>query len=67
MALKTIGLHITKTGKRYQLQYDASGKFAQAVLIPTGAGPGHLVLAFRAKTEKEAVKMLLDELEKGGY
>ena len=67
MALHSIGIHTTKKGKQYDLQYDPNGRFAQAVLIPAGAGPGNLVLAFRAEPKEKALRMLIEELDKGPY
>jgi len=63
--LKSIGLHTTVSGRQYELQYDPHGKFAQAVLRPKGEGKGHLVLAFRAESKEEALKMLVEELDSG--
>ena len=65
--MKSIGFHITQSGRRYELQFDPEGKFAQAVLLSNGVGVGHLVLAFRAESEEEALKMLLQELECGSH
>jgi hypothetical protein len=65
--LKSIGLHTTASGKQYELQYDPDGKFAQAVLLPKGSGAGHLVLAFRAESKIEALKMLIEELDNGSH
>jgi len=67
MAPKSLRFHTTKKGNRYDLQFDPDGKFAQAVLVHAGAGPGNLVLAFKAKSEEEALEMLLKELDKGPY
>jgi hypothetical protein len=67
LALKSIGFHTTNSGRKYDLQFDQDGKFAQAVLIPTGAGPGNLVLAFRVDSEEQAFKMLVEELDKASY
>lgn len=63
--LKSIGLHTTASGRQYELQYDPDGKLAQAVLRPKGVGAGHLVLAFRAESKAEALKMLVEELDSG--
>ena len=65
MALKRMGFHTSASGRRYELQYDPAGKIAQAVLPPKGGSTGHLVLAFRAESEEEALKMLLEELDSG--
>jgi hypothetical protein len=65
--LKILGFHTTATGGRYELQFDPEGKLAQAVLRPKGDGAGHLVLAFRAGSKKEALKMLIEELDKGSH
>ena len=63
MAFKSMGYHRTASGRKYDLQFDPSGKLAQAVLLPEGLGAGHLVLAFRVKREEEAIKMLIEELD----
>jgi hypothetical protein len=63
MALKRIGFHTSASGRRYELLYDPAGKIAQAVLPPKGGSAGHLVLAFRAESEEEARKMLIEELD----
>ena len=57
----------TKSGRRYELQFDPLGKLAQAVLLPIGGCAGHLVLAFRADSEEEALRMLVEELDSGSY
>ena len=67
MEPKSLGIHTTKSGKRYHLQFDPEGKLAQAVLLPTGLGEGHLVLAFRAESRDEALKMLVEELDSGSH
>jgi ribosomal protein L1 len=67
MELKSLGIHTTKSGKRYHLQFDPEGKLAQAVLLPHGQGEEHLVLAFRAESREEAAKMLIEELGKGSH
>jgi len=67
MALHSISFHTTKSGGKYDLQYDPDGRFAQALLVHTGAGPGQLVLAFRAESKEKALKMLVEELDKGQY
>jgi hypothetical protein len=64
---KSLGIHTTKSGKRYHLQFDPEGKLAQAVLLPIGGGTGHLVLAFRAESEEEARKTLIEELDGGSH
>ena len=66
-AAKRIGFHTTASGWEYELQFDPEGKFAQAVLLPDGMGAGHLVLAFRAESEEEALKMLIVELDSRTY
>ena len=65
--MKSIGFHITQSGRKYDLQFDPEGKFAQAVLLPDGMGAGHLVLAFRADSEEEALRMLVEELDSGSH
>jgi hypothetical protein len=40
---------------------------AQAVLQTEGTGEGHLILAFKAESEEEARKMLIEELEGGSH
>ena len=65
--LKSIGFHTTASGRKYDLQFSPDGKLAQAVLLPNGVGAGHLVLAFRAESEGEARKMLIEELDKGSH
>ena len=65
MEEKSLGIHTTKSGKRYHLQFDPEGKLAQAVLLPHGLGEGQLVLAFRAESREEAAKMLIQELDSG--
>ena len=65
--LKSVGFHTTTSGRKYELQYDPAGKLAQAVLLPIGGGSGHLVLAFRADSEEEALRMLVEELDSGSY
>jgi hypothetical protein len=65
MAFKSLGYHRTVSGRKYDLQFDPAGKLAQALVLPKGFGAGHLVLAFRADSEDEALKMLLQELDSG--
>jgi hypothetical protein len=65
--LKSIGFHTTASGRKYDLQFSPDGKFAQAVLIPVGVGAGHVVLAFRAESEEEALNMLVEELDSGSH
>jgi len=65
MAYKSIGYHRTASGRKYDLQFDAAGKLAQAVLLPKGFGAGHVVLAFRADSEEEASSMLVKALDSG--
>ena len=67
MEPKSLGIHTTKAGKRYHLQFDPEGKLAQAVFLPHGLGEGQLVLAFRAESREEAAKMLIEELDKGSH
>jgi len=67
MAFKSVGYHRTASGRKYDLQFDPAGKLAQAVLLPKGFGAGHLVLAFRAESEEEALKMLILELDSRTY
>ena len=61
--MKSIGFHITQSGRKYDLQFDLEGKLAQALVLPKGFGAGHLVLAFRAESEDEALKTLIEELD----
>lgn len=63
--LKSIGFHTTASGRKYDLQFSPDGKLAQAVLLPKGFGAGHLVLAFRAESKNEALKMLVEVLDSG--
>jgi hypothetical protein len=63
MAFKSMGYHRTASGRKYDLQFDPSGKLAQAVLLPKAFGAGHLVLAFRAESEDHAIRMLIEELD----
>ena len=65
--LKSIGLHTMASGRQYELQYDPEGKLAQAVVRSKGQGAEHLVLAFRAESEEEALKMLILELDSRTY
>lgn len=65
--LKSIGFHTTASGRKYNLQFSPDGKLAQAVLIPNGVGAGQLVLAFRAESKEEALKMLVEELDSGSH
>jgi hypothetical protein len=65
MAFKSIGYHRTASGRKYDLQFDAVGKLAQAFVLPKGFGAGHLVLAFRAQSEEEALMMLIEALDSG--
>ena len=67
VAFKNIGYHRTASGRKYDLQFDPAGKLAQAVLLPKGFGAGHLVLAFKAESEEEALKMLTVELDSRTY
>jgi len=67
MAFRSIGYHTTASGRKYDLQYDPKGKIAEAVLLPIGGGTGHLVLAFRAESREEALKMLIEELDSGSH
>jgi hypothetical protein len=65
MAFKSMGYHRTASGRKYDLQFDPAGKLAQAVLLPKGFGAGHLVLAFRADSEEQALSMLVKALDSG--
>lgn len=67
MAFKSIGYHRTASGRKYDLQFDPAGKLAQALLLPKAFGAGHPVLAFRAESEDEALKMLIVELDSRTY
>jgi hypothetical protein len=67
MEPKSLGIHTTKSGKRYHLQYDPDGKLAQAIVLPHDLGEGQLVLAFRAESREEALKMLVEELDSGSH
>ena len=64
---KKIGLHTTAGGRIYELQYDPEGRLAQAVFLPPGGGAEHLVLASRAESEEEALKMLVEELDRHSH
>ena len=65
LAFKSIGYHRTASGRKYDLQFDPAGKMAQALALPKGFGAGHLVLAFRAESEAEALSMLVKALDSG--
>jgi hypothetical protein len=65
MALKSIGYHRTASGRKYDLQFDPDGKLAEAFVLPKRFGAGHLVLAFRAESEEQALKMLVEALDSG--
>jgi hypothetical protein len=65
--LKSIALLTTASGREYELHFDSEGKLAQAVLVPQGGHARHLVLAFRAESEEEALKMLVEELNIGSH
>ena len=65
IAFKSIGYHRTASGKKYDLQFDLEGKLAQALVLPKGFGAGHVVLAFRAESEEEALTMLVKALDSG--
>jgi len=65
MAFKSIGYHRSTSGRKYDLQFDLGGKLAQAILLPKGFGAGHVVLAFRAESEEEALSMLVKALDSG--
>jgi hypothetical protein len=65
MAFKSIGYHRTASGRRYDLQFDLEGKLAQALVLPNRLGVGHVVLAFRAQSEEEALSMLVKALDSG--
>jgi len=64
-AFKSIGYHRTASGRKYDLQFDAAGKLAQALLLPKGFGARCLVLAFRVEPEEEALMMLVKTLDSG--
>jgi hypothetical protein len=61
---KSIGLIITASGRKYDLQFDPEGRLAQAVFVPVGRGVGQLTLAFRAESEREALEGLVEGLDK---
>ena len=61
---RSIGLVITASGRKYDLQFDPEGRLAQAVFLPVGKGVGQLVLAFRAESEREALEGLVEEVNK---
>lgn len=65
MAFKSIGYHRTVSGRKYDLQFDLDGKMAQAVALPKGFGARHVVLAFRADSEEQALSMLVKALDSG--
>lgn len=65
MAFKSMGYHRTASGRKYDLQFDPGGKLAQALVLPKGFGTGHVVLAFRADSEEEALSMLVKALDSG--
>ena len=67
MALESIGFHTTRKGKKYDLIFSPDGKFAQAVLLPVSVGAGHPVLQIEAHSEEEALKKLVEELDKGDH
>ncbi len=67
MAFKSMGYHRTASGRKYDLQFDAAGTLAQAVLLPKGFAAGHLVLAFRAESEEQALSMLVNALDGSSY
>ena len=66
-ATRNIGSHRTKSGRKYDLLFDPEGRFALAVFLPEGGGAEHLVLAFRAESEREALEALIEELDKGSH
>jgi hypothetical protein len=63
VAFKSMGYHRTVSGREYDLQFDPDSKQAQAFVLPKRFGAEHLVLAFRANSEAEALKMLIQELD----
>ena len=65
MAFKSMGYHRTVSGREYDLQFDPDSKLAQALVLPKRFGAEHLVLAFKAESEREAVKMLVEALDSG--
>ena len=67
VAFKSMGYYRTTSGRKYDLQFDAAGKQAQAVLLPKRLGAGQLALAFRAESKIEALKMLIEELDNGSH
>ena len=67
MESKSLGIHTTKSGKRYHLQFGPKGKLAQEVFLPHGLGEGQLVPAFRAESREEALKILVEELDSGSH
>jgi hypothetical protein len=67
MAFKSMGYHRTASGRKYDLQFDPDSKQAQAFVLPKRFGVGHLVLAFRAESEGEALRMLVEALDGVSY
>ena len=67
MAFKSMGYRRTASGRKYELQFDLEGKLAQALVLPKRFGAGHVVLAFRAESEEEAVSMLVKALDSGSH
>jgi len=61
---KSIGLIITASGRKYDLQFDPGGRLAQAVFLPVGRSVGQLTLAFRAESERDALEGLVEGLDK---
>ena len=60
-----MGYHRTASGRKYDLWFDSDSKQAQALVLPKGFGAGHVVLAFRAESEEEALSMLVKALDSG--
>ncbi|MBW1801639.1 MAG: hypothetical protein JRJ85_13030 [Deltaproteobacteria bacterium] len=70
MKISNIGMHTTKEGRSYDLQFILEEKIAQAVgpLPPAGTtGARGIVLEIDANSETEAISKLTDALDTGDY
>jgi hypothetical protein len=67
MAFRSMGYHRTASGRKYDLQFDPESKQAQALVLPKRFRVGHVVLAFRAESEGEALRMLVEALDSASY
>jgi hypothetical protein len=65
MGFKSMGYHRTASGRKYDLQFDPDSKLAEAFVLPKRFGAEHLVLAFKAESEEEALSMLVSALDSG--